>query len=57
MEYLSECASNIELMEYTGIIRSERVSSKDSSEQGAYFCAVPKLNYTCIGEAFNLVIN
>ncbi|WFR59308.1 hypothetical protein QA584_09535 [Anaerocolumna sp. AGMB13025] len=56
MEYLSECASNIELMEYNGIIRSERVASKDSSEQGAYFCAVPKLSYACIGEAFPLLL-
>jgi hypothetical protein len=45
LDYLSECASNIALMEYKGIIRSE---------QGAYFCAVPKLSHTCIGEAFPL---
>lgn len=52
LDYLSECASDIELTDYKKIIRSERIASQDSSEQGAYFCAVPKMNFKCIGDAF-----
>lgn len=55
LDYLSECASDIELLEYIGLICSKRVTSKDNSEQGAYFCAVPKSNFTCIGDVFPLL--
>jgi len=55
IDYFAERASNIELAKYKEILRSEHISSYDGSEQHAYFCAVPKSTFTCIGEAFPLL--
>ena len=55
LDYFAECASNIELAQYNGVIRSEHIASLDGSEQRAYFCAVPKSNFSCMGEAVPLL--
>jgi len=45
----------MELIKYKGFFRSEHISSSGNSEQKAYFCAVPKSNFTCMGDAFPLL--
>lgn len=44
IDYFAECASEVDIRDYKNIIRSKKIYSHDSSEQGAYFCAVPKTN-------------
>lgn len=42
IDYFAECASEVNIKDYKNMIRSKQIFSHDSSEQGAYFCAVPK---------------
>jgi len=42
LDLLAELCSNVEVHKRKNIIRDKWVSSEDSSEQGAYFCAVSK---------------
>jgi len=53
LDYLAECASNIELAQYNGIIRSEHIGG--NYEQRAYFCAIPKSRFSCLSEALPLL--
>ena len=55
LDYFAKRASNIDLSEHSGIFRSKHIASDDNSEQRAYFCAVPKSNFICIGAAFPLL--
>ncbi len=54
-DILADYATQINLSASLEIIRSDRISSKDSSEQGGYFCAVSKKYFSSIGNAYPLL--
>lgn len=56
LELLSQLAANTDWKEHKNFIRHELVYSQDSSEQGAYFCAVSKSLFSSVGEAFPLLL-
>ena len=56
LDLLAELCSNAEVHKLKNIIRDKRVSSEDSSEQGAYFCAVSKDYVSSFTEAFPLLL-
>ncbi len=41
LNYFAECASEVDIQNYKNVIRSNQIYSH--GEQGAYFCAVPKI--------------
>lgn len=55
-QLLAEQAARINLQLSLDIIRSTKITSQDSSEQGAYFCAVPKSCFSSPGDAFPLLL-
>jgi len=52
VDYLAECASNVDLRCHINYIRSERIYARDNSETGAYFSAVCKSHCKSIDAAF-----
>lgn len=43
LDYFAEFSSKVDIKNYKDSIRSNSVYSHDGTEEGAYFCAIPKL--------------
>lgn len=53
---LAELIADIDLSAYLNMIRTNRIASNDGSEEGGYFCAVPRHSFSSLGEAYPLLL-
>lgn len=55
LDYFAECASEVDIQKYKDIIRSNQIYSHDGSEEGGYFCALPKIYCNSVEMAVSLL--
>ena len=56
IDYFADCASKVDIRNYKDILRSKTIYANDSSEQGAYFCAISKQYIKCFETAIPILL-